>query len=589
MADIRERLILVDNFSAAFTSFISCADQAAGQNEKVQSSMQRTSAAADDLADRLKRLAGAYLSLQGAQRLISLADAYTQTTARLDRMNDGLQETAELQQMIMASAQRSRGAYQDTADMVGKLGTLAGEAFSSTAEIVAFAEQLNKQFALAGTSAEGQAAAMLQLTQAMASGVLRGEELNSVLEQAPTITQSIAKYQDITTGELRQIASEGKITAEVVKAAMFAAADETNAAFESIPLTWAQMWTGVQNVGLDALQPLFEALQGAPQLIADNWDSIEPILMAVGVGLGILTAATLAQAAAQWVANAAMAASPVTWIALAIAGLVLVIYAAVEAYNEFTGQSVSAMGVITGVFAAGGAFILNTFVIPVQRQLANLGNFLFNVFQDPIGAVEVFFLDMAKTVLGYIQSIAQGIEDLLNAIPGVQLSLTGVIDRAYNALADTSASVKEKRGLEDHFKAWDYMDLGNAYSSGYDWGANLSGNVSGFFSGIGGGSADDLLAGMQPADYLADIDKNVAGIAKSVDMSKEDLKSLTDMAERQYINQINLTSQSPVIQVSGTNTGNTEQDRAALANAIRDVLLEQSAAGSIRSPSGAVS
>ena len=234
-------------------------------------------------------------------------------------MNDGRQTTPEAQDMIFHAAQRSRGDYQDTADMVSKLGTLAPDAFGSTAEVVAFAEQINKQFALAGTSAQGAQAAMLQLTQAMSSGVLRGEELNSVLEQAPTITQAIAKYMGVTIGELRELASEGQVTAQVVKAALFAAAEETNAAFEAVPLTFSQGWNMVKNEALSALRPALEQLSAllnsdigrtafngliaaaqmagqavswlislvemGAQWVMDNWETVSTVLIGLAVGL----------------------------------------------------------------------------------------------------------------------------------------------------------------------------------------------------------------------------------------------------------------------------------------------------------------
>lgn len=209
---------------------------AADKQDRLNRSMRSGAHAADGLVSRLKTLAAAYLGLRSAQAFAGLSDIWIQTTARLDRMNDGRQTTPQIQDMLFDAAQRSRGDYQDTADMAAKLGTLAPDAFGSTAEVVAFAEQINKQFALAGTSAQGAQAAMLQLTQAMSSGVLRGEELNSVLEQAPTITRAIAAYMGVTIGEMRQLASEGRITADVVKAAVFAAAEETNAAFEAVPL-----------------------------------------------------------------------------------------------------------------------------------------------------------------------------------------------------------------------------------------------------------------------------------------------------------------------------------------------------------------
>lgn len=145
----------------------------------------------------IKGAVAAYVTIQSVTSALNLSDQLTSTTARLNLMNDGLQTTAELQDMIYLSAERSRGAYQTTADAVSKLGLMAGDAFDSSAEIIAFTEQLNKQFTIAGTEAAGIDAAMLQLTQAMGSGVLRGEEYNSILEQAPNIIQSIADYLEI--------------------------------------------------------------------------------------------------------------------------------------------------------------------------------------------------------------------------------------------------------------------------------------------------------------------------------------------------------------------------------------------------------
>ena len=237
---------------------------------------------AGDLMNTIKGAVAAYASIQTIGKVIDLSDQLTSTTARLDLMNDGLQTTQDLQNMIYLSAEQSRGAYQATADAVSKLGLMAGDAFSSSEEIVAFTEQLNKQFTIAGTEAAGIEAAMLQLTQAMGSGVLRGEEYNSILEQAPNIIQNIAKYieenEDVLNavaaqmdmsvedlsgnvkGNLKDIASEGIISAEIVKNAMFAAADETNAKFEAMPKTFSQIWTSFQNTALMEFQPVLQRL-----------------------------------------------------------------------------------------------------------------------------------------------------------------------------------------------------------------------------------------------------------------------------------------------------------------------------------------
>ncbi|MBE6070683.1 MAG: phage tail tape measure protein [Clostridium butyricum] len=210
----------------------------------------------DGLIGKVKALVCAYLGMQAVKGIINASDEIVQTKARLDLMNDGLQTTEQLQNMIFQSAQRSRGAYADTASAVAKMGILAKDAFSSNEETVAFVEQLNKQFTICGTDIAGAQAATLQLTQALASGVLRGEELNSVFEQAPTVIQAIADYLDVGIGEIRNMASEGQITADIVKKAMFAAADETNEKFESMPKTIGQIWQGIKNEALMAFQPI---------------------------------------------------------------------------------------------------------------------------------------------------------------------------------------------------------------------------------------------------------------------------------------------------------------------------------------------
>lgn len=239
---------------AAFSQLEHNIQDATNQQQQFNNSVQNGSSATGGLIGKIGGVVAAYATLQGAQKILNLSDQYTQTTARLDLMNDGLQSTEELQAMIYKSAQDSRGVYTDTADAVSKMGLMAKDAFSSNAEAVQFMEQINKQYVLARTSAGGAQAATLQLTQAMASGVLRGEELNSIFEQAPTIIQSIAKYLDVPIGQIRSMAAEGQITADIVKQAIFATADETNAKFNSMPKTFAQVFNSFSNMAGKAFQ-----------------------------------------------------------------------------------------------------------------------------------------------------------------------------------------------------------------------------------------------------------------------------------------------------------------------------------------------
>jgi len=222
-------------------------NNASGAQQRFTNNIRDGTSAADGLLNKIIGIVGAYLSIRTAGSILSMADDITNTTARLDIMNDGLQTTAQLNDKILASANRTYSSFDDTADMIAKLGILASEAFSSNDEIIAFAEQLNKHFTISGTELQGVQAVMLQLTQAMASGVLRGEELNSVLDNAPTVVRNIEKYLGVTRAEFRKMASDGQITADILKRALFAAADETNARFESMPNTFRDVWTEAMN------------------------------------------------------------------------------------------------------------------------------------------------------------------------------------------------------------------------------------------------------------------------------------------------------------------------------------------------------
>lgn len=583
---------------------------AAKAQKEYNQSMENGTGSADRLTASLKRMAGGYIGLQGVKGLLQMSDTLISTTARLDMVNDGLQTTAQLNSMIFQSANRARGSYTEMSAMVSKLGLLAGDAFGSTQEIVAFAEQLNKQMAISGTSTmEGQAA-MLQLTQAMASGVLRGEELNSILEQTPMIAQTIANYLGVNVGQMREMASEGAITADIVKNAMFAAAEETNAKFEEMPMTWGQVWTKFQNYATMGLRPVLLGLSwlannieiigplvlgaGAAFAIfqvAANWTKIATIattayhgaVTLLSIGYGVLTGNTAAASAATMVFNSALLASPITWVLMGLALIVGALYAGVAAYNHFTGASVSATGIIAGVMSMLGAHVYNT-VAFMYNGFAVFANFIGNVFHNPVAAVKVLFYDMAQTVLGYILNIAKGLEDLINKLPWASVNLTSGLESYISSLGAKSAAVKESSGWKEYFSPMEYKDYGSAFSSGYDKGSNFFSNI--FGGGVGADLGNFSAGGASLGDIndkLGGIGKDVGSIKKSVDMSKEDIKLMVDMATQRYVNKINLTAQTPVITVNGANTGNTEADRKSLADALAIILQEQRAAGSAKS------
>ncbi len=573
---------------------------AAEKQKKMNRALRDGSSAAGSLASRLKALAAGYLGLRGVQALGSLSDTWTQTTARLDRMNDGRQTTPEAQDMIFHAAQRSRGDYQDTADMVSKLGTLAPDAFGSTAEVVAFAEQINKQFALAGTSAQGAQAAMLQLTQAMSSGVLRGEELNSVLEQAPTITQAIAKYMGVSIGELRELASEGQVTAGVVKAALFAAAEETNAAFEAVPLTFSQGWNMVKNEALSALRPALEQLSAllnsdigrtafngliaaaqmagqavswlislvemGAQWVMDNWETVSTVLIGLAVGLAAAMVGSAAISAAAWIAA--------NWpLVLIVGAIALAIYMARR--MGATWEEVG--GIVGGIFYELYAVGYNL-TADAWNLVATFAEFFANVFNNPVAAIANLLAGLGDWALGIIQSIASGIDavfgsSLSSAVSGWRSNLKGWVHDTFG-----ENEIKVQR--------MEHIDYGDAWNRGGEIGRSVGRAVDNFtvpdFLGNTGGTGFDYNAlaaaanaGITPA--LEGIGGDTKAIRNSVALSEEDMKLLVDLAEREYITNVNLTAQTPIINVSGQNSGDTDMDRRLLADAIRDILIEQSA------------
>lgn len=384
-------------------------ERAAKQQDKLNNSINEGQQAADGLANKVIGFVAAYASMKTVSALVEMSDAITQTSARLDMMNDNLQTTEELQQMIFQSAQNARADYNATADAVAKLGNNAGSAFGSTQEIVRFSELVNKQFTIAGASSQEASNAFLQLTQAMGSGVLRGDELNSIFEQAPNLIQTMASYieqndillenmakkikmkpEDLSGNvmeHIRDMASEGLLSADIVKSAMFSAADEIDEKFANMPVTWGQAITGFKNDAIMELQPLLDRINelandaefqnmlqdaigilgyaaGVGVVIVDVFaagiEQIQPFapyLLTVAAVIGAVVGATKLWAGAQMLVNIAM--SPLGIAALIIAGIISAVYLAVHAFNGLTGASYSATGIIMGTFAAAGAFLAN--------------------------------------------------------------------------------------------------------------------------------------------------------------------------------------------------------------------------------------
>ena len=614
MAAIRETLILEDKFTSTMTQCLQVAQRMANMLDDVRAStmnvetaaaatavqmqelagkMTQTNSRGTSLLGTIRNLAGTFLGMQSVRWLVNTSDQLTSINARLRLMTGSAEAAAAAQEEIYQAAMRSRGAYADMADFVSQLGTVAGNAFTGTDELVAFAEQIQKQMAISGASGASAQAALVQLTQGLASGTLRGEELNSVLEQTPMIAQTIAEYMGVTTGEMRELASEGKVTAEVVKNAMLGAAEETNAQFEQMPMTWAQVWTMLQNVAIQALDPVLDAISW----LANNIDLVGPIVLGLGAAFGVFllaanwtkicTAATTALTTAQEMLRTVMAT---TWgLPLIIIALVIgAIYAVTAAVNHFAGTSVSATGIIAGSVLTVAATIGNT----VIGLLNGIIQAVWSIFVTPFLGIIEWVLNVTN---GGFDSFGGAVANLIGNIISWFLDLGKVVTKIIDAIFGTNWTAG-LTSLQDSVLKWgknenaitldrnaptiDYrFNYGDAWNTGYNWGANL-------FSGNGNDAVGAALSGVpydELSGQLGDIAGSVGSIEKSVKMSDEDIKSLVDVAERRYVNNVNLTAQTPVITVNGANTGRTAADRQSLANAIRDILIEQTASGSTRS------
>ena len=596
------------------------AKKAASATEELSQSQKRATSSSNALGGSLKSLIGTYISLQTLKGLFTMSDTLALTTARLNMMNDGLQTTAQLNAMLYQSARNTNSSYAETADFVTKLGLLAGNAFNSSQEIIAFSELINKQIQLSGATAQGAQAAMLQLSQGMSSGMLRGEELNSVLEQTPMIAQTIADYLGVSIGQLREMASEGLVTSQVVKNAMFWAADEINEKYGELPVTWRGIWHQIYDQGTMALQPLFDALNQlansqfvqdvvngitvalailgtVAQIVADNIEVIGPILAtAAAAWLAYKVAVTLVTIA-QNLLNAAMAANPIGLIIVLIVALVAAfvwLWDNVEAFRNYWIESTSAS-------AESWLWFYNDVVVPVGNGIITLLNQTGAVIQDFAELVVNAFADAAQFMFKFSQSLVnntKGFMSWYNAIANVMgwkqinidfaVSPEGIEAARQSALASISkwgieGGIQEIKPIDEDTYLKNLQTL-KEYAADFRIGDFISEKMA-ELTGVISGSVEDLYNldgigsdyGEQIVGELGNIADSVNSVDKTVSMSDEDIKSLVDMAERRYVTNVNLTSQTPVINIHGANTGNTEADRQALADAIDRVLTEQMA------------
>lgn len=681
----------ISNLSSAITRLGSNASQAAIKQDGLNNSMRKGGQDADWLAGKIKGLVAAYATWQGVGTVIKVSDELTNTSARLALINDGLQTQEELQNMIFNAAQRSYSAYGDTAKFVARVAMNAKDAFKNNKEVILFAEVLQKKFSIAGASTQEMSSAMLQLTQALGSGVLRGEELNAVFEAAPNIIQSIADYLNKPIGQIRKLAGEGKLTADIVKNAMFASVEETNKQFNSMPTTFGAMWTYFKNYALMAFKPVLERLnklvnsegfqQGVTIMIGglvnvanaaiwtfeqignvftfikNNIEIIQPIVYGVAAALGvwaaslviaklaaigsaignvILTASIVAMTFATQGAragfaalNAVMAMNPILFVVYAVIALVAVFYAAIAAVNHFCSTSISATGVIAGVFTGLYATIYNGIAL-IYNVWASFCEFIVNAFTHPIYSAKRLFVNLITTFLDGVIAMINGWDKFATSIANAFLTAINWIIKGWNKLIDllpddiastlglgkgteftyrtsiTSDITDARNALqkmiadkpEDYkvYERMEYKNLGEYVNKGYNWGSNVEDkfkdklNLKNLLADAFDASKqlqNGLTSDTSKLDLANDpafknatksaLDKIASNTGKTADsLSKRDdeIKFLREIGEREAVYKLN-TSEIKV-DMTNNNTVNSSLDLNSivdsLANSLRNAM-----------------
>ena len=570
--------------------------RAAEQEEILNKGLRNGTNAAGGLLGRVKGIVATLAAGAGIKALLGLSDKLTSTTARLNFLVDDGGSVDELEQKIMASAQRSRAAYLSTAEAVSKLGLTAGDAFSSNDELIAFTELVNKNLTVGGASATEQAAAMYQLTQAMSSGRLQGDEYRSIIENAPLLASAIEDYMrnvQGAEGAMKDWAAEGLLTADVIKAALFTTADEVEARFNSLPMTWGQVWTQMGNVALKVLDLVLTGINwlannisiiaplvlglGAAFLVfqvAAHWTQIASAATAVyhgvvnflSIGFGVLTGNTAAASAAVFTFNSALLASPITWIIMLIIALIALLYGVVAVINKVTGSSISATGLICGAVAVAGAFIGNL----VIAVLNNIINAVWSIFVAPFLGIVEWVLNVCN---GGFNSFGGAVANLIGQIIGWFLNLGKVVTTIIDAIFGTNWTAGLEN-LQSQVTAWGKnenaitldknapliehrFNVGDAWAAGNDFGKGIDEKVGSFFN-VGTGS-DLGLDAFSLDDITANTGQTAANTGAAVDAlstSAEELAYLRDIAEREAVNRFT-TAEVRVEQTISNNISNS--------------------------------
>lgn len=547
--------------------------------ERFNQSIRDGAGAASGLESKMRGIATGLVAAFSIQKIIQLSDTVTQTTARLNLLVGDLGSVDELNQKIFASAQRARAPYLETASAIAKMGLNAGNAFDSNAELIAFMEQINKQFVIGGASAQEQSNAMLQLSQAMAAGALRGEELNSILEAAPGIARTIEQAMGWAEGSIKQYAEKGKVSAQVVKNAMLSMAEETNEKFNSMPMTFSQVITAVQNSLLQTFWPVIQMIGQGATFINENWETIAPIFYGAAAGIMAAALAWGVYTAVAWLsvaANQALLISmlPFMLVAVIIGIIVAAIYKWVQSVG---GLRVAWLICVNAVLTQLGRMRLGFLSAQINMQ-NSIDNMIYGFSNLRAGALNALGNLKASGLMilqGFVNGAIKMINDLINSVN----SITGAAIPTISWVADFgSKAVLEEAGKQQQ-RAADLADLknknGEAAKSRQSHRDNLERQLEAErmqrladlekAKNSAAAKADE--GNQSYGGTLGDIAGNTGGAAKDtaaiadqLDIMDEDLKYMRDAAEQEIINRFTLAELKVDVNNNNTLTKQTDFD-----------------------------
>ncbi len=606
MATLKAMFKLFDGYTSTIQKINKKTDEAtnkllkaSGSTDNFNKKLEATGVSAGNASNGLGKFISLAALVAGTLKGMNIADEYTNTASRLALINDGLQTQSELQDKIFSAADKAKGSYSDMASAISKMGLMASESFTSNDELIAFTELIQKGFKVGGASQSEQSSAMLQLTQAMSAGKLQGDEFRSIMENAPMIADAIALYTGKTKGELKELSSKGLITSEVIKNAMFMAADGINKKFETMPMTFADIWNKIKNGGLQAFNKVitkvnqlintegvqkfvsiiitgFDLASQAVGWFIDNINTMAPIL---GVIAGVYLAGIIGKLIAMiplWGANA-IGVLKVAWPILLVVGIIAI---AISAARQLGATWEEIFGFVGGVVGTFATFFYNIFVT-IWNVVAAFINFFGNAFKNPVAAVEILFNDLMIAVLGFIKTMLQGIEDLINKIPGVEIDITSGISDFGDKVADRTQKIKNESEWEEIVKTKEFMDYSDGYSKGSSMGKQISNSIgdtlSSFTESLTGDGFD--LSNFGTGSNPLVVEGTGSNGKVDVNMADEDLQYLRDIAERDYINKFSTATLAPNITVTFGDI-HEEADADKVAGRIKKILQEEIAMAS---------